>query len=115
MDPLLITHLGAGEEVFVTQVTDETGTVRVLAPVAVDEAYTYRVPDGMALAPGDLVRVELGSREVLGVVWDDPPAPVEAARLKPVLGRAEGPALRAELRRFVDWVAHYTLSQRGMV
>ncbi|MCC2104718.1 MAG: hypothetical protein KDJ20_12185, partial [Hyphomicrobiales bacterium] len=51
----------------------ETGArptvVDVVAPVAVDTAYSYRVPAGLLLAPGDLVDVPLGTRETLGVVW----------------------------------------------
>ena len=33
-------------------------------------AYDYRVPAGMAVAPGDFVVVPLGRREIVGVVWD---------------------------------------------
>ena len=40
--------------------------VDVLVPVALDQAYSYRVPDGLALAPGDIVRVPLGAREATG-------------------------------------------------
>ena len=36
--------------------------VDVLVPVALDQAYSYRVPAGMELAPGDLVSVPLGAR-----------------------------------------------------
>ena len=43
--------------------------VDVVAPVAVDTAYSYRVPAGLALQPGDLVNVPLGTRETPGVVW----------------------------------------------
>ena len=34
--------------------------VDVLVPVALDHAYSYRVPDGLALAVGDIVAVPLG-------------------------------------------------------
>ena len=47
----------------------------VLTPVAVDIAYSYRIPSGMAVAPGDFVLVPLGSREVTGVVWEVRKAP----------------------------------------
>ena len=43
--------------------------VDVLVPVALDQAYSYRVPAGLELAPGDLVRVPLGPREATGAVW----------------------------------------------
>ena len=35
--------------------------VDILLPVALDQAYSYRVPDAMELAPGDLVSVPLGA------------------------------------------------------
>ena len=91
--------------------------VDVVIPVALDHAYSYRVPDEMELAPGDLVRVPLGTRECTGVVWADnaTPNPRLDNRLRDVAGKLDAPALRPELRKFVDWVSAYTLSPRGMV
>jgi primosomal protein N' (replication factor Y) len=91
--------------------------VDVLIPVALDHAYSYRVPDGLELAPGDLVRVPLGTRECTGVVWADNPTPNPRLdnRLKDVAAKLDIPPLRPELRKFVDWVSGYTLSARGMV
>ena len=43
--------------------------VDVLVPVALDQNYSYRVPRGMELKPGDVVCVPLGPREVVAVVW----------------------------------------------
>ena len=45
--------------------------VDVLVPVALDHAYSYRAPDDLALAVGDIVAVPLGPREAVGVVWAD--------------------------------------------
>jgi primosomal protein N' (replication factor Y) len=91
--------------------------VDILLPVALDQAYSYRVPDGMALAPGDLVSVPLGARTATGVVWAENPAPNPRLdnRLKYVDERIEVPPLRPELRHFVDWVSGYALGARGMV
>ncbi|MCW5696378.1 MAG: primosomal protein N' [Bauldia sp.] len=90
--------------------------ISVLLPYAVDAPYTYRAPKGVTLAPGDIVTVPLATREVTGVVWDDPPdAAMDPARLRAVAARFDVPPLAADLRRFIDWVAHYTLSTRGMV
>ena len=90
--------------------------VDVLVPVALDKAYSYRVPPGLEVAPGDIVRVPLGPREALGAVWADGVArPGLDNRLKDIEGKLDVPALRPELRRFVEWVANYTLSARGMV
>ncbi len=91
--------------------------VDVLIPVALDQAYSYRVPDPMELSAGDIVRVPLGAREYTAVVWADNPNPNPRLdnRLKDVAAKLDLPPLREELRRFVDWVADYTLSPRGMV
>ena len=43
--------------------------VDVLVPVAVDTAYSYRVPETLALEPGSFVTVPLGTRHATGVVW----------------------------------------------
>jgi primosomal protein N' (replication factor Y) len=91
--------------------------VDILLPVALDQAYSYRVPDGMELAPGDLVRVSLGASESTGVVWAHNPTPNPRLdnRLKYVDARIEVPPLTGELRQFVDWVSGYALAARGMV
>ena len=91
--------------------------VDVLVPVALDQAYSYRVPAGMQLAPGDLVSVPLGARTATGVVWADDVAvrPGLHNRLKDVEDKLEIPPLKAEQRKFVDWVSGYTLAPRGMV
>src|SRR5260370_274184 len=91
--------------------------VDVLIPVALDHASSSRAPDGLELAPGDLVRVPLGTRECTGVVWANnaTPNPRLDNRLKDVAAKLDIPPLQPELRKFVDWVSAYTLSSRGMV
>ena len=87
-------------------------------PVALDHAYSYRVPDELELAPGDIVAVPLGAREAIGVVWaDERQRPIRGLhnRLKDVEDKLDVPPLKPELRKFVDWVSNYTLSPRGMV
>ncbi|MBL8589205.1 MAG: primosomal protein N' [Methylobacteriaceae bacterium] len=90
--------------------------VDVLTPVAVDTAWSYRVPPGLALEPGDFVDAPLGTRATTGVVWAT--RQIEGAgpnNLKLVTAKRDLPPLRAELRRFVDWVAAWTLAPRGLV
>src|SRR6202161_3199348 len=91
--------------------------VDVLLPVALDRAYSYRVPEELELAPGDIVCVPLGAREATAVVWADNPKPNPRLdnRLKDVGEKLELAPLKPELRSFVDWVANYTVSSRGMV
>jgi primosomal protein N' (replication factor Y) len=91
--------------------------VDVLVPVALDREYSYRVPETLDLAPGDIVSVPLGARDATAVVWADNPKPNPRLdnRLKDVEDKLDAPPLKGELRSFVDWVANYTLSSRGMV
>ncbi len=95
-----------------------TRVIDVLVPVALDQTYSYRVPAGMELGVGDLVAVPLGARgETMGVVWAENPAPNPRLhnRMKDVADKLDVPPLKPELRKFVDWVADYTLAPRGMV
>ncbi len=92
--------------------------VDVLVPVALDQTYSYRVPAGLDVAPGDVVTVPLGARgETTGVVWADNPNPNPRLhnRMKDVVGKHDVPPLKPEIRQFVDWVSGYTLASRGMV
>src|SRR6202049_4094524 len=100
-----------------TSSASSTRVVDVLVPVALNQAYSYRVPRGMELKPGDVVCVPLGPREVVAVVWAENtnPDPRLHNRLKDVGEKLEGPPLKAELGALVDRVANYTLSARGMV
>ena len=89
--------------------------VSILLPYAFDAAFTYEAREG-APPPGAVVTVPLGRRIVHGVVWDDAPEPdIAPARLKPVHALVATPALPGSLRRFIDWVAQYTMAPRGEV
>ncbi len=89
----------------------------VLVPVAVPVAYTYKVPSGKSVVPGTIVRVPLGTREVIGAVWDgEPDAAINPTKLKSISHVYDAtPPLDKDLRRFVDWVAGWTLGAPGMV
>src|SRR5262249_8590455 len=91
--------------------------VDVLVPVALDQAYSYRVPEGLELAPGDLVTVPLGARTATAVTWAENPKPNPRLdnRMKDVEAKLDVPPLKPELREFIGWVSAYTLSPRGTV
>jgi primosomal protein N' (replication factor Y) len=89
------------------------GTVEVLIPLALDQPYSYAVPAGLSLAPGDVVQVPLGPRETVGVVWETGAG--RGGNLKAVAGRLDMPPLDPALRQLVDWVAWYTLAAKGSV
>lgn len=89
--------------------------VAVLLPLPLAGPYDYAVPDGMQLAPGDLVSASLGSRDMVGVVWGAAFGGIDPAKLKSVRAKLDLPPLPDDLRRFIDWVAEYTLSPPGAV
>ncbi len=88
----------------------------VLLPIARDAPYSYRVPEGMALVPGQSVTVPLGKREQVGVVWHlTQQCDVPADKLRDITALHELPPFTDSMRAFIDWVAEYTLSPKGMV
>ncbi|MBN9064760.1 MAG: primosomal protein N', partial [Rhizobiales bacterium] len=80
-----------------------SGVADVLAPVAVDTAYSYAIPPGLALAPGDIVAIPLGRSQTVGVVWA-----VDRSRsggnLKAIEGKLDVPPMPAGLRRLIEWL-----------
>ena len=78
---------------------------------------SYRSPQ--ALQAGQLVRVPLGQREVLGVVWavrDAAPPDIPASAVRDVLGVLEGlPALDEAWRQLVQFSAQYYQRSLGEV
>ncbi|AXV17424.1 primosomal protein N' [Neorhizobium sp. SOG26] len=97
-----------------------THVVPVLVPLPVAGAYSYAVPDGMHVAPGSVVQVPVGPRQVIGVVWDgtsdDGVSPkLDPKKLRPITLAFDCPPLSKEMRDFIDWVSAYTLSPPGLV
>lgn len=88
--------------------------VAVLLPLPLAGAYDYRVGHE-PVAPGDFVVVPLGRREIVGVVWGGGQGEVDPARLKPIHCRLGAAPLPEVSRKFVDWVAAYTLAAPGAV
>lgn len=88
--------------------------VAVLLPLPLGGAYDYRVGDE-PVAAGDFVEVPLGRRGVVGVVWRDGDGAVDDARLRAIGRRLPCRPLPEATRRFIDWVAAYTVSPPGAV
>ncbi len=90
--------------------------VSVAVPVALDRAFTYRVPPDWPTvpAPGRRVLVPFGSRALVGVVRPlaDPPRPDKLRALTADLDDAE-PTLTAELVRLCEWVSDYYVAPLG--
>ncbi len=89
--------------------------VDVLLPLAVPQAYTYRVPAGLVLAEGDYVEVPLGPRSYIGVVWERRETFGTNLKLRDVLQRFDMPPLAAVHRQFIEWLARYYLEPMGNV
>src|SRR5262252_5173871 len=90
--------------------------VRVLLPLPLPAALDYLVPEGFdPPEPGSFVRVPLGRRSVVGVVWDGAGDELPAERLKPVFEILPTPKLQRDFCRFVERVAAYTMAPLGAV
>jgi primosomal protein N' (replication factor Y) (superfamily II helicase) len=89
--------------------------VSVLLPLPVAAAYDYRVPEHEELVLGDVVEVPLGRRFEIGVVWGQGKGDVASAKIKTVVQKVGVPPLPDVTRRFIDWVAAYTLQIPGLV
>jgi primosomal protein N' (replication factor Y) len=89
--------------------------VRVLLPLPLAEAYDYRVPNALSVDIGSFVSVPLGQRMVAGVVWGQGTGTVDETKLRDIEGVFDVPPMPDETRRFVEWVASYTLSIPGTV
>ncbi|MBP1858405.1 primosomal protein N' [Rhizobium herbae] len=90
--------------------------VPVLVPMPAPKAYSYAVPEGMAVTPGSIVQVPLGPRQVVGVVWDGvQDDAVDPKKLKAITQVFDCPPLSRDMRTFLDWVAAYTVSPPGLV
>ena len=90
--------------------------VPVMLPYPFPGPFDYRVPADLPVAPGDVVLVPLNRREEVGVVWDGASGTdVPDHKLKPLIARLDTPAMAEPMRRFIDWIAAYTLSPPGEV
>jgi len=90
--------------------------IPVLLPRPFAGPFDYAVGPHQDPQPGDIVLVPLNRRAEVGVVWDSASGPaVDDVKLKPVTAVLDQPPLPAALRRFIDWVAGYTLSFPGDV
>ncbi|HEX7777156.1 MAG TPA: primosomal protein N' [Parvibaculum sp.] len=90
-------------------------SVSVLIPLALPAPYDYEVPAGLIAEEGAYVFVPLGAQEILGVVWGPGTGEVDRKKLKPLLEVLDVPPMPEAARRFIDWIAAYTLSPRGSV
>lgn len=108
---------------------------RILLPEPLPGPLDYRIPPELDIELGDLVEVPLGNRRLIGCVWELPneaEPPIKAGtdtdataeppskwvpfhKLKPIIARLEVPSLQRQLRRWIDWSAHYLCAPPGLL
>ncbi len=92
----------------------EAKAVKILIDGATsDLSFTYLVPEGLELVPGQRVRVPLRNRSALGTVTALETIETEGAgyALKPVLGTvSEDPFLTPGLMKLAEWIAAFYLA-----
>jgi primosomal protein N' (replication factor Y) (superfamily II helicase) len=92
--------------------------VRVVLLTQVIGPLDYRLPVGMNAQAGSIVVVPLGPRKMLGVIWDEGTfgeEAIEEHRLRNVLEVLDIPPIATGLRKLVDWVTDYYLSNHASV
>ncbi|AKI03086.1 replication restart DNA helicase PriA [Hoeflea sp. IMCC20628] len=89
--------------------------VPVLIPMPAERAYSYALPEGIDASPGQIVQVPLGPRLVPGIVWDGEADVINPDKLREIVQVFVCPPIVEPMRRFIDWVAAYTLSPPGLV
>lgn len=87
----------------------------VLLPLAVKGPYSYRVPHGMSLAPGDYVQVPLGPRHYIGVVWERRDTFGTNLKLRDVALKFDMTPMVDTHRKFIEWLSSYYLEPMGAV
>lgn len=96
-----------------------TPTLRVLLPLPLSDTYDYLPILDQDLGPhlplGTIVDVPFGSKTLKGVVWGEGQSSLPLTKLKRIGGISQLPPLTEGMRRFIDWVANYTVTPSGAV
>ncbi len=89
--------------------------VAVPLPLPIGGVYDYRVREQMMVMEGDFVRVPLGPRKAIGVVWGPAMGNVPDKKLKNITAKFNCPPLPEVSRQFINWTANYTLQAKGLI
>jgi len=90
-------------------------TLAVLMPLPLAKAYDYLPGDPGIPQKGAFVEVPIGTKQSVGVVWGPGEGGVPEVKLRPILRDLNLPPLPESSRKFVDWVANYTVTPPGAV
>lgn len=88
----------------------------IVLPLA-QPAYTFAVPEGMALVEGQAVAVQFGPRKFhTGIVWRLHDRRPDFKRIKPILRTfGDAPLVSERQRALWEWIASYYLCTPGEV
>lgn len=92
---------------------EQNNLVKVLIPRALKEAFTYAVPDNMAVSKGDFVSVPLGNKVAAGVVWDVNASNIGSGKIKPIIKKFDAPPMPEKLMGFLSRLADYNMALLG--
>ncbi|RCL02705.1 MAG: primosomal protein N' (replication factor Y) (superfamily II helicase) [Candidatus Tokpelaia sp. JSC188] len=97
--------------------TSDKKIVAVLLSAPTERPYFYIVPDEKQIILGSIVRVPLGSRQVVGIVTDITTTTKDfsAKKLRQISEVFDYPAIQLELMKFIHFVSSYTLSPIGLI
>src|SRR5690242_3038130 len=87
---------------------------RVAMPIAAWQLFDYWIPDGLAIARGEVVRAHLGSRRRIGVVIAIDPHSEFGDRVQPIEAMADVPRLPDEIMALAQFVSDYYQAPPGL-
>jgi primosomal protein N' (replication factor Y) len=87
---------------------------RIALPVATWHLFDYWIPDGLAVAPGDIVRVRLAARKLTGVVVDVDASSEYLDRIQPIDAVADAPRLSGEIMELAAFTSTYYQAPPGL-
>lgn len=90
-------------------------TKAVLTPYPIDKAYDYALINAVDGQAGAYVCVPLGQRDVPAVIWGEGAGDIKPEKVKSILSQYNLPPLPEVHRKFLDWVASYTMAAKGAV
>jgi len=87
---------------------------RVAMPIAAWQLFEYWIPDGLAVARGDVVRARLGAQRRIGVVTAIEPHSEFVDRVQPIEATADVPRLPDEIMALAQFVSDYYQAPPGL-
>lgn len=91
-------------------------TVQILFPRALNQSFTYKVPEGLNRPElGQFVGASFGREKLIGVIWSYNLPAMLPPKLKSYAKVIDIPPLSENTRRFLNWVAEYYMAPLGNV